>query len=263
MTTDKLILIRREIERLKDELPEPDIKTIVGANALRQVTLLNRLLSFIDSLEGPSHVGEGETVSASYDPEYLQSCIDKAKKSWEGVDVDEFMDEIRGRETVTNCHGLEEEIDAVSKRYPEVSFAKLSRIAKHFAEWGAEHFRDSTKMMDDDLEKEIDRFEDWMDSYNQSDYPTCISTRQIAHHFAEWQKKQDEQKCQGCFDRDEVFWKGMKHAMEEMRKEAISVDIDDFGVKMYEYCIEKLGLTSEDKVKVLILKDEENSKSNF
>ena len=283
MTMNKLTIIRQEIERLKDELPEPDIKTIVGANALRQVTLLNRLLSFINSLDEPSHIGEGETVSASYDPDYLQSCIDKAKKSWEGVDVDEFMDEVRGREvnssciygrsleerkqsckycsaacaariqdnsvvkenltteTETDCHGLEaydtevwnwlkehgteetkqiimmtarhfaewgknttscisenatnsedlaKEIDVVSKRYPEVSFAKLSRIAKHFAEWGAEHFRDSTKMMDTELEEEIDRFEDWMESYNQSDYPTCISTRQIARHFAEWQKKQ-------------------------------------------------------------------------
>ena len=30
---------------------------------------------------------------------------------------------------------LEKEIDRVSKRYPEVSFAKLSRIAVHFAKW--------------------------------------------------------------------------------------------------------------------------------
>ncbi len=30
---------------------------------------------------------------------------------------------------------LEKEIDRVSKRYPDVSFAKLSRIAVHFAKW--------------------------------------------------------------------------------------------------------------------------------
>ena len=49
-------------------------------------------------------------------------------------------------------------------------------------------------------------------------------------------------------------------AKKELMRDAISVDIDDFGIKMYEYCIEKLGMTSEDKVKVLILKDDESSK---
>ena len=33
-----------------------------------------------------------------------------------------------------------EEVERVSKRYPEVSFAKLSRIAKHFAEWVSNNF---------------------------------------------------------------------------------------------------------------------------
>ena len=32
-----------------------------------------------------------------------------------------------------------EEVERVSKRYPEVSFAKLSRIAKHFAEWAVQY----------------------------------------------------------------------------------------------------------------------------
>lgn len=33
---------------------------------------------------------------------------------------------------------LEAEISRVAERYPEVSFAKLSRIAVHFAKWQAE-----------------------------------------------------------------------------------------------------------------------------
>lgn len=35
------------------------------------------------------------------------------------------------------------------------------------------------------LEKEIDRFEDWMETYNQADYPTSFTTRDIARHFYE------------------------------------------------------------------------------
>ena len=33
------------------------------------------------------------------------------------------------------------------------------------------------------LEEEIDRFEDWMETYNQSDYPTSFTIRDIARHF--------------------------------------------------------------------------------
>ena len=36
------------------------------------------------------------------------------------------------------CDELSEEIERISKRYPEVSFAKLSRIAVHFAKWQKE-----------------------------------------------------------------------------------------------------------------------------
>lgn len=117
---------------------------------------------------------------------------------------------------------LAAEIDAVSKRYPEVSFAKLSRIAKHFAEW----------------QKQQD-FKDLLKSDNTN--------------LVEDQKAEDEQQCQGCFDRDEVFWKGMQHAKEELRKEAIEVEVTEtcgipsLWIKMPD---SKQG----DKVDLLILK---------
>lgn len=52
-----------------------------------------------------------------YDEKYLQSCIDKAKKSWEGVDTDKFMNEVRGREDAPS----EELDDAARKAYPPMS----------------------------------------------------------------------------------------------------------------------------------------------
>ena len=36
-----------------------------------------------------------------------------------------------------------------------------------------------------DFEEEWDRFEDWAESYNQSDYPTCYEPKQIARYFFE------------------------------------------------------------------------------
>lgn len=59
------------------------------------------LLSFLDTLEP-------EQPTRGYDEAYLNEKIAKASKSWKGVDVDKFMDEIRGREPVTNCHDLTE-----------------------------------------------------------------------------------------------------------------------------------------------------------
>ena len=36
-----------------------------------------------------------EQETKKYDQDYLKSLIAKAKKSWEGVDVDSFMSELR------------------------------------------------------------------------------------------------------------------------------------------------------------------------
>ena len=49
---------------------------------------------------------------------------------------------------------------------------------------------DKIDKIDKSLEEEIDRFEDWMETYNQADYPTSFTTRDIARHFAKWQKEQ-------------------------------------------------------------------------
>ena len=42
-----------------------------------------------------------------YDEDYLNSLIAKAKKSWEGVDVDSFMSELRDMDAVKiRCRDL-------------------------------------------------------------------------------------------------------------------------------------------------------------
>lgn len=38
-----------------------------------------------------------EPYTGKYDEAYIQEKIEKATKSWEGVDVDKYMDEVRGR----------------------------------------------------------------------------------------------------------------------------------------------------------------------
>ena len=39
-----------------------------------------------------------EKETKKYDEDYLNALIAKAKKSWEGVDVDSFMSELRDEE---------------------------------------------------------------------------------------------------------------------------------------------------------------------
>ena len=67
------------------------------------------LLSFIDSLpEGPTPKG--------YDEAYLNECIAKASKTWEGVDVDKYMDKVRGR-SPEESDDLEEAAEQFARLY--------------------------------------------------------------------------------------------------------------------------------------------------
>ena len=99
--------------------------------------------------------GNGESVSYNneqkgFDQEYLQSCIDKASKSWKGVDVDKFMDEVRGREPV--CEELEKELDEFLKDHV---FGKLINrnaglaLARHFAEWQSKQDKETIELAED------------------------------------------------------------------------------------------------------------------
>lgn len=74
----------------------------------------SEILSFLDTLPD-----ESEQPTMGYDEAYLNEKIAKASKSWKGVDVDKFMDEVRGREPVTDCNDLKE---AANKYAEEQAF---------------------------------------------------------------------------------------------------------------------------------------------
>lgn len=52
----------------------------------------------------------------------------------------------------------------------------------------------------DEFERYWEEFEDWMDSYNQTDYPTCYGPKQIARHFYELGKKGEALNESGGYD---------------------------------------------------------------
>ena len=98
---------------------------------------------FLDAL---SDENNPEPYSPVYDEDYLNEKITKASKTWEGVDVDKYMDEVRGRESDKS---LEEEARTYCRSsfkfdYDELNdsfnshafeFYDVVELARHFAEW--------------------------------------------------------------------------------------------------------------------------------
>ena len=98
-----------------------------------------------------------------YDEKYLQSCIDKAKKSWEGVDTDKFMNEIRGKEDAPN--------EELNKAAPDKIYVEISHpISPEYTEIigfdtpeenTIKYIRaDLAEQPEVDLEKELEQMED-------------------------------------------------------------------------------------------------------
>lgn len=177
--------LRAEIKKLQDifvetakEMETEDEATVYSMCA---VEFGDELLSFLDTLPD-----ESEQPTKGYDEAYLNEKIAKASKSWEGVDVDKFMDEIRGREPVSD--DLEKAANVFANQ-DCVTFISRKKGFKAGAEWGAEHLAGVRKMMSDDLEEAAD------------EYSGCPNTGFIdtTAYFAfkagaEWQKNQFEKK---------------------------------------------------------------------
>lgn len=90
---EQIEAIRNEIKRL-EEIHERNLKKPMERGRIGYahgvVACCDRILSFIDSLpEEPAPKG--------YDEAYLNEYIAKASKTWKGVDVEKYMDEVRGK----------------------------------------------------------------------------------------------------------------------------------------------------------------------
>lgn len=67
---------------------------------------------------------------------------------------------------------------------PREQLEKEWKELEHFCDVGptVQEFLSENKSKVD-FEEEWEKFEDWVESYNQSDYPTCYEPKQIARHF--------------------------------------------------------------------------------
>lgn len=127
--------LKAEIERLRKLVVEDNYYLDNYEQTLGYGLALDDMGQFFDTLSE-------EPASKGYDEAYLNEKIAKASKTWEGVDVDKYMDEIRGREPDKS---LEEEMDKFietfgwgkTKHLAEKEL--ISATARHFAKWQADH----------------------------------------------------------------------------------------------------------------------------
>lgn len=82
----KYIDVEKLIEKFEKMIDDIPASVDSGAGYV-----IDEVYKIIDSLQQEQQI-------KGYDPSYLNKCIAKASKTWENVDVDKYMDEVRGRE---------------------------------------------------------------------------------------------------------------------------------------------------------------------
>lgn len=244
--TELLAKIKAEIERRMKELRgqekdflEQDCHTLVEDARLR-IGELNQLLSFLDTLEKSERP---EPYNPVYDEAYLNEKIKKATESWKGVDVDAMLAECRGydeeeSEKPMNQEGLEEEYKDYVERDPV--FSKLVNrnaglvIARHFAQWGAEHAKKEELPVSGNLEEAAEE-------YLQKVEAGFLRT--LEHPTAK-----------------DCFKDGAKWDREQMLKEAVEAEISAKFPIVGRSLISVIGMLEGfkygDKVRIIIVKED-------
>ena len=156
---------------------------------------------------------------------------------------------------------LSDEISHISERYPEVSFAKLSRIAVHFAKWGAEHLATSGKTSSDDLEEAaINHSNSWYCSALKELNETGTGCDGITDAFITGAKWQAEQllKSSPLPEDTVLFNKGVEEGKRLMMEEAVKgeVMLNPYPTICLDDC-KDYDFKDGDKVRVIVLPKED------
>lgn len=187
-----------------------------------------------DDLEEAAKNHAAERYRTTRDRELAEKCkwSFKAGAQWK---------EKKGKRPISD--NLEEEIDYLSKRYPEVSFAKLTRIAVHVAKWQMQQIfkvKEDAKLWTRDYE---DDFEDEFSKIlaerkemlpKSEERFSDLDLYRVALHFNGWKEHQ---------------------MMKDAIKTTIKAGIDSIGILVKGLDSNKYSFG--DKVKLIIIKQEE------
>ena len=151
-----------------------------------------------------------EPVPKGYDEAYLNEKIAKASKTWEGVDVDKYIDEVRGREPDKSLEKAAENYIAPIENDEGLDYINFNgRDIK-------DAFIAGAKWQEEKDEARIKQAHDW--GFGAG---------------SEWQKQQMLKDTEEC----ELYWDG----------DFLAIDLN----------MRALGYSERDKVKVIVLKAEE------
>lgn len=133
--------------------------------------------------------------------ESIEMWLHEIEPKWVEKELD-WLEELRTRlaeEPVSDCHDLEEEISTwipaqiiggdneIWRDTKNVIIKWAGIVARHFAEWGAYHLRDTTKKVSEDLEEAADEYQSEAKKHILDGSP--IGTAKDAFKAgAEWQK---------------------------------------------------------------------------
>lgn len=135
----------------------------------------------------------------------------------------------------------------------------IEDTAKHFAEWGAEHFRNTTKMIDEGLEEAADKY-----SFKYSDFDTEDCEYNVYDHEkreafiagAEWKEVQDQKTIE--LAEDHAMLAGMNKMEQQMMEKAVEKYVHELYTDEEGYhCYISLGTeyAPGDKVRVIVIKE--------
>ena len=268
-------LLRKEIEFAKSVYNNPN-RVIHGvADAFRQdgrAAMCDDILKKIDSLQQ-------EQPTKGYDEAYLNEKIAKASKTWEGVDVDKYMAEMRGYEQPSEDLGSEIEkyfqglwpgMETAEQCNTDMHFTPpaIMRLASHFANWGAEHAKKETPFSED-LEKAAESYCVEICNYavDSLEADTAIDA---FIEGAKWQKEQMIRDCsvQASYEAEieKAEERGYNLCKEQMLKDAVDGAIgyieecDAHYLSIYDQDeLEGIILShfeEGDKVKIIIIKED-------
>lgn len=137
--------LRAEIEKIYKSEIQPWLSGVSATSAI-----YDYVLPLIDSLQ------QEQPDFPPINPDDAMKELDekialvKERGTWKGVDVDKFIDEVRGREPV--CEELEKELDEFLKDHV---FGKLINrnaglaLARHFAEWQSKQDKETIELAED------------------------------------------------------------------------------------------------------------------
>lgn len=217
--------IRAEIEFAKSVYSNPKRVVHGVADAFRQdgrVAMCDDILKKLDTLP------EQPVIKKS------NALFDKCVENCDPAVMKEVSDNVDKMLRIQPVEGLEEEI---SRTYHDGSVADTDdmdhndyeNIARHFAEWGANHFRDVTKMVSEGLEEAAEEYR--RESYRKRVLPNIDgpmpeyggSIKDAFKAGAEWQKKQDQKTIE--LAEDHAMLAGMNKMEQQMLEGAVEGEI--------------------------------------